>query len=170
MPTTQKNAIIEKYTQKFKDAKCVYVAGFEGIDVATVTEVREKFREQNIEYKVLKNRLAKISLKNAGISGLDEYLTGANTFIIGYEDPVAPAKILEDFNKKDEILKLKTVLFEGKVLASEEAKNISKLPSREALLGKLVGMLQSPMTKFAATLSAPMQNLVGVLNALKDKK
>ena len=78
MPTTQKNAIIEKYTQKFKDAKCVYVAGFEGIDVATVTEVREKFREQNIEYKVLKNRLAKISLKNAGISGLDEYLTGAN--------------------------------------------------------------------------------------------
>jgi large subunit ribosomal protein L10 len=170
MPTTQKNAIVDEYTQKFKDAKCVYVAGFEGIDVATVTEVRKKFREQNIEYKVLKNRLAKLSLKNAGISGLDEYLIGANTFIIGYDDPVIPAKILEDFNKKNEILKIKTVLFEGKVLPSEEAKNISKLPSREALLGKLVGMLQSPMTKFAATLSAPMQNLVGVLSALKDKK
>ena len=170
MPTAQKNAVIEEYTQKFKDAKCVYVAEYEGIDVATVTEVRKKFREQNVEYKVLKNRLAKLSLNKAGIEGLDEYLTGANTFIIGYDDPVAPAKILEDFNKKNEILKLKTVLFEGKVLPSEEAKNISKLPSREALLGKLVGMLQSPMTKFAATLSAPMQNLVGVLNALKDKK
>ena len=170
MPTAEKNAVVEEYTQKFKDAKCVYVAEYEGIDVATVTEVRKKFREQNVEYKVLKNRLAKLSLNKAGIDGLDAYLTGANTFIIGYDDPVAPAKILEDFNKKDEILKLKTVLFEGKVLPSEEAKNISKLPSREALLGMLVGMLQSPMTKFAATLSAPMQNLVGVLNALKDKK
>jgi len=170
MPTKEKEAIIEKYTQKFKDAKCVYVAEYEGIDVAMVTEVRKKFRDQNIEYKVLKNRLAKISLNKAGIDGLDEFLTGANTFIIGYDDPVIPAKILEDFNKKEEILKLKTVLFEGKVLPSEEAKNISNLPSREALLGKLVGMLQSPMTKFAATLSAPMQNLVGVLNALKDKK
>ena len=114
MPTEQKNAVIEEYTQKFKDAKCVYVAEYEGIDVATVTEVRNRFREQNVEYKVLKNRLARISLNNAGISGLDEYLTGANTFIIGYDDAVVPAKILEDFNKKDEILKLKTVLFEGK--------------------------------------------------------
>jgi large subunit ribosomal protein L10 len=170
MPTKEKHAVIEEYTQKFKDAKCVYVAEYEGIDVATVTEVRKRFRDQNIEYKVLKNRLAKRSLNNAGIEGLDEFLTGANTFIIGYDDPVLPAKILEDFNKKNEILKLKTVLFEGKVLHSEEAKNISKLPSREALLGILVGMLQSPMTKFAATLSAPMQNLLGVLNALKDKK
>lgn len=170
MPTAEKNAIIEEYTQKFKDAKCVYVAEYEGIDVAAVTEVRKKFREQNVEYKVLKNRLARISLNNAGIKDLDEHLTGANTFIIGYDDPVVPAKILEDFNKKDEILKLKTVLFEGKVLLSEEAKNISKLPSREALIGKLLGMLQSPMTKFAATLNAPMQNLVGVLNGLKDKK
>ena len=76
----------------------------------------------------------------------------------------------QDFNKKKEILKLKTVLFEGKVLPSEEAKNISKLPSREVLLAQFVGMLQSPMTKFAATISAPMQKLVGALNALKDKK
>jgi len=170
MPTAEKIAVIEEYTKKFKDAKCVYVAEYKGIDVETVTEVRKKFRDQNVEYKVLKNRLAKLSLNNAGISGLDEYLTGANTFIIGYDDPVIPAKILADFNKKEEILKLKTVLFEGKVLPSEEAKKISKLPSREALLGQLVGMLQSPMTKFAAILNAPMQNLVGVLNGLKDKK
>ena len=170
MPTTKKIAIVDEYTQKFKDAKCVYVAEYEGINVAAVTEVRKKFRDQKIEYKVLKNRLARISLNNAGISGLDEYLTGANTFIIGYDDPVVPAKILEEFNKKNEILKLKTVFFEGKVLPAEEAKKISKLPSREALLGQFVGMLSSPMTKLAATLSAPMQKFVGVLDALKSKK
>ena len=160
----------EEYTEKFKEARCVYIAEYEGIDVATVTEVRKLFRDQKIEYKVLKNRLAKISLNKAGISGLDSYLTGANTFIIGYDDPVLPAKILEDFNKKSEILKLKSVFFEGKVFGSEEAKNIAKLPSREVLLGQFVGLLSAPMTKLAATLQAPMQRVAGVLNALKDKK
>ena len=170
MQKSEKIAIIEKYTEKFKEAKCVYIADYKGIDVETVTNVRTKFREQNIEYRVLKNRLAKLALDNAGISGLNEFLIGANTYVIGYDDPVIPAKIFEDFNKKDEILKVKAVLFEGKVLSADEAKGISKLPSRDALLGKLVGMLQSPMTKFAATIKAPMQNFVGVLNALKDTK
>lgn len=170
MPTAQKNAVIEEYTEKFKEAKCIYVAEYEGIDVATVTDVRTKFREQDVEYKVLKNRLARISLKNAGISELDEHLTGANTYIIGYGDPVAPAKILQEFNKKNEILRLKAVLFEGQVLAAEEAKKIANLPSRDVLLGQFVGMLSSPMTKLAGTLQASMQKMVGVLNALKDKK
>ncbi|MCB0284259.1 MAG: 50S ribosomal protein L10 [Calditrichae bacterium] len=170
MPTPQKLEIIDKYTEKFKDAKCVYIADYSGIDVATVTDIRKKFRDQNIEYKVLKNRLAKISLNNAGINDLDSYLNGVNTFVIGYDDPVAPAKIFEDFNKKKEILKLKVVLFEGKVFEAEQAKEIAKLPTREVLLSQLVGMLQSPMTKLAATLNAPMQKMAGVLNALKDKK
>jgi large subunit ribosomal protein L10 len=170
MLNSEKHAVVETYTEKFKEAKCVYIAEYEGITVEKVTEVRNKFREQNIEYKVIKNRLAKRALNNAGISDLNDFLTGANTYVIGYDDPVAPAKIFDEFNKKVEILKLKAVLFEGKVLSADEAKDISKLPSRDALLGKLVGMLQSPMTKFAATIKAPMQNFVGVLNALKDTK
>lgn len=170
MATSEKIAIVEKYTEKFKEAKCVYIAEYKGINVETVTKVRDKFREQNIEYRVLKNRLAKRALNNAGISGLDEYLNGAIAYVIGYDDPVTPAKILDEFNKKNEILKLKAVLFEGKILSADEAKDISKLPSRDALLSSLVGMLQSPMTKFAATIKAPMQNFVGILNALKETK
>lgn len=170
MPTAEKNAIIEQYTEKFKDAKSVYVAEYEGVDVETVTAIRKKFRESDIEYKVLKNRLARIALNNNDVSEMDTHLTGANAYIIGYDDPVAPAKIIEEFNKKHEVLRLKAVLFEGKVLDTEAAKDISKLPTRDALIGQFVGMIQSPMTKFAATLSAPMQKMVGVLNALKDKK
>lgn len=170
MPTAQKIAVIEKYTEKFKEAKCVYIADYKGIDVETVTEVRKRFREQNIEYKVLKNRLVRIALNNAGITELAEHLTGANTYIIGYDDPVVPAKILEEFNKKEDVLRLKAVLFEGKVLGAEQAKSIANLPSREVLLGQLLGMLNSPITKFAGTLQASMQKMVGVLNSLKDKK
>ncbi len=170
MATPEKIAVVEEYTEKFKQAKSVFIADYSGIDVETVNEVRRKFREQNVEYKVLKNRLARRSLNGAGVEELDPYLKGVNTFIIGYDDPVAPAKILEDFNKKDEILRLKAVLFEGRVFESEDAKKIAKLPTREALLSQFVGMLQSPMTKLAGTLQAPMQKMIGVLNALKETK
>ncbi|RMH63426.1 MAG: 50S ribosomal protein L10 [Calditrichaeota bacterium] len=170
MPTEQKIKIVEEYTQKFKEAKAVYIADYSGIDVATVTEVRNKFRAQNVEYKVLKNRLAKRSFNEAGITELDDHLKGVNAYIIGYDDPVAPAKIFEEFNKGKEILRLHAVLFEGKVFGGEEAKEIAKLPTRDALIGQFVGMINSPMTKLAATLQAPMQKLAGVLLALKDNK
>ncbi|HED09331.1 MAG TPA: 50S ribosomal protein L10 [Caldithrix abyssi] len=170
MPTEQKRKIVAEYTEKFKEAKAVYIADYTGIDVATVTEVRNKFREQNAEYKVLKNRLAKRSFNAAGITELDEHLKGVNAYIIGYDDPVAPAKIFEEINKKNEVLKLHAVLFEGQVFGGEDAKEIAKLPTRDALLGQFVGMISSPMSKLAATLQAPMQKLAGVLDALKENK
>ena len=170
MATQQKIDIVEAYTEKFKEAKGVYLADFKGIDVQTVTEVRKKFRESEIEYKVLKNRLARISLANAGISELDEHLKGVTAFIIDYNDPVSPAKIIKEFNKKNEILRVKAVYVEGKVLSSEEAKRLADLPSREVLLSQFVGVLQAPMTKLAATLQASMQKMVRTLDAVKDSK
>lgn len=73
---------------------------YTGIDVQTVNGLRKQFRESNIEYKVLKNRIAKIALHNAGIKGLDPYLKGVTSFVIGYDDPVIPVKIVKDFNKR----------------------------------------------------------------------
>lgn len=170
MATQQKIDLVDAYSEKFKEAKGVYLANFSGMDVQTVTEVRKKFRESEIEYKVLKNRLAKISLNNAGISELDEYLKGVTAFIIDYNDPVSPAKILKEFNKKKEILQLKAVYVEGKVLSADEAKRLADLPTREVLLGQFVGMLQAPMTKLAGTLQASMQKLARTLDAVKDSK
>ncbi len=170
MPTQEKIAVVEKYTEKFKQANSIYLADYTGIDVQTVNDVRRKFREENIEYKVLKNRLAKIALDGAGLPGLEDHLKGVTSFIIGYDDPVIPAKIVKEFNKKKETLRLKAVLFEGKVLNAEEAKKLADLPSREVLLSQFVGMLQSPMTKLAATLQAGMQNLARTLDALKENK
>ncbi len=170
MATAEKIAIVEEYTDKFKQANSLYLADYTGIDVETVTQLRNRFREQNVEYKVLKNRLAKRSLHNAGIENLDEYLQGVTSFIIGYDDPVVPAKIVKEFNKKKEILRLKAVYFEGQLIDAEKAKGLADLPSHEELLGKFVGMLQSPMTKLANTLQAPMQKLLGTLSALKENK
>jgi large subunit ribosomal protein L10 len=114
--------------------------------------------------------LAKRSLQAADISALDEHLTGVNAFVISYDDPVAPAKIIKEYNKKKELLKLKVVYLEGQVFAAEKAAALADLPSREELLAKFVGMLQAPIAKLLATLQAPMQKLAGTLDAFKNSK
>lgn len=171
MATQQKIDIVAEYAEKFKQAKAIYLTNFSGIDVIKVTELRKKFRNSDIEYKVLKNRLAKRSFNEAGISDLDSYLKGVTSFIIGYDDPIIPAKVLKEFNKANkDILKIKAVYLEGKTLSAEEAEKLADLPSREVLLAQFVGLLQSPMTKLAATLQASMQKLAGTLDAVKDSK
>lgn len=170
MPTQKKIELVEKYTEKFKDAKGIYLADYSGIDVQTVTGLRKQFRDADIEYKVLKNRLAKRALNNAGISELDDYLKGVNVYIVDYADPVSPAKIIKEFNKKKETLQLRAVFVEGQVLSSEEAKKLADLPTREVLLSQFVGLLQAPMTKLAATLQGSMQKLARTLDAVKDNK
>ncbi len=170
MPTQEKIQLVEEYAEKFKKAKSVYLTDFTGLNVQMTDELRRKFREAHVEYKVLKNRLAKRSLNEAGVEDLDPYLKGVTSFVIGYDDPVVPAQIIKEFNKKKELLKLKAALFEGRVFGEDQVAKLADLPSREVLLSQFVGMLQSPMTKLAATLQASMQKLVRTLDALKEAK
>jgi len=170
MATQQKIDIVEQYSEKFKEAKAVYLADYTGIDVPTITNVRNKFREAGVEYKVLKNRLARLALNKAGISDLDEYLQGVTAYIIDYNDPIPPAKIIKEFNKKNEILRVKAAYVEGSVMQAEEIKRLADLPSRDQMLAQILGLLQQPMTKLAATLQGSMQKLVRTLDALKDSK
>ena len=170
MATQEKIDIVQAYADKFKSAKSVYLTDFSGIDVPTITGMRKKFRDENIEYKVLKNRLAKRSLQAAEINELEEHLTGVNAFVISYDDPVAPAKIIKEYNKKKEILKLKVVYLEGQVFSADKAAALADLPSREELLAKFVGLLQAPLAKLMGTLQASMQKLAGTLDAVKNSK
>jgi large subunit ribosomal protein L10 len=170
MATAKKIEIVNEYIDKFKSAKAVYLTDFKGINVETDTELRKKFREGGIEYKVLKNRLAKRALHEAGIKELDPFLKEVTAFAIGYDDPVIAAKIIKDFNSPKERLRLKGVLFEGKVFEAESASALAELPSRDVLISQFASAIQSPMVKLAQTLQATMQKMVGVLNSLKDEK
>jgi large subunit ribosomal protein L10 len=169
MPTIEKQQIIEEYTEKFSRASSVLLADFSGVDVATDTELRRKFREQQVEYKVLKNTLARIALHNNKIEHLDDYLKGVNGFAISYDDPTAAARVVSDFKDKEK-LKLRACYFEGSLFGPDRVEEIAKLPSREQLLGTLVGTLKAPMGKVVALLQANMRNVVGVLSAVRDKK
>jgi len=170
MATPRKIEIVEEYTEKFKKAKGIYLTDYTGIDVKTIDDLRKKFRESNIEYKVLKNRLAKIAFNNIGVKEMDPYLQGVTSFVIGYDDPVIPAKIITEFNKKTKKLNLKAAYLEGTVFGPEEAVKLADLPTRDVLLGQFVGLLQAPMSKLVATLQAPLQKMVGLLESLKEKK
>ncbi len=174
MPTQKKIETVEEYTQKFKNAKSIFMADFGGMNVAQANKLRRSFREANVEYKILKNTLAKRSFEDAGIEGIDQILSGMTGFAMSNDDPVTPIKIIKDFNKslpKDKKgLVVKGCLFEGKVFGPEKADELANLPSREVLLAQLLGMLQSPMSKLLGTLQGTGQKLVGTLESLKNQK
>jgi len=171
MPTPQKEQIVKEMAEKFSRATGIYLGDFTGLDVNSVVELRKSFREAEVDYKVVKNTLALRSLKDAGVQGLDEYLVGVNSYAISYGDPTQPIKILEKFKKDlEDKFHVKAAYFEGTVLGPDQVGALAKLPGRNELLGQLVGMLRSPMTRMVGTLNATMTKLVGVLKSLEEAK
>ena len=169
MPTPEKERFVEEIKGKFEEAKGIYFTDYLGLSVEQINDLRGKFFQEDVEYKVVKNRLTKISAKEAGYEGLDDLLAGP-TAIAFSDDPVAPAKILTEFSKEHDKLSLKGFVFEGERLSAERIKAIAELPGREELLQKLMGGLQSPMRNLASILSAPMQNIVFALMQVRDQK
>jgi len=170
MATPQKEKIVEEMTEKFSRASGIYLVDFTGMDVNTTNELRRNFRESEIEYRVLKNTLAKISFEKAGIEGMSDFLSGVNAYAISYDDPTLPVKVLEKHKEFKEKLKLKAALFEGQVIDSSKVDSLAKIPSRGELLGQMVGMLNAPMSKLVYSLNCVMNNLVNILKAVEEKK
>jgi large subunit ribosomal protein L10 len=174
MPTQKKIETVESFSEKFKSSKSIFLADFSGINVADTNTLRRSFRKANVHYFILKNTLAKRSLNNAGIDGLDDVLRGMTAFAFSEDDPIAPIKVIKDFNKgrsRDQNeLKIKGCVFEGAVLGPDKIDELSNLPSREVLLAQMIGMLQSPMVKLLGTLKGSGQKLAGVLESLKNQK
>jgi len=171
MPTPQKEQIIQEMSDKFSRATSIFLADFTGLDVNTTVNLRKNFRTAQVEYKVVKNTLARRSLEKAGIKGLEEFVVGVNSYIISYDDPTKPIKVVENLKKElEDHFKLKAAYFEGQVVGPDQVEALAKLPSREELYSMLVGMLQSPIAKLMYALQSKFQELIGVLKALEDKK
>lgn len=170
MARPEKELKVKELTEKFKAAKAVYLTDFTGLDVIKATELRKRLREASVEYRVVKNTLAKMAAKNAGYDMLLDYLTGPTGLAFGIKDPIVPAKILTDFSKDNEKLKVKVGLFEGKVFDTKEIKHLALLPSREVLLSQVLAGLQAPISGFVGALGGILQKLVGTLDAVAKQK
>lgn len=170
MPNQHNISAVEGLTDKLKKAKSIYVTDYLGLSVADVTELRRKFYESGVEYTVVKNTLAKISSKEAELADIDDMLTGPSAIAISYDDPTLPARVIKEFKKDHKLPEVKGFIFEGKVMDRVSFTQIANLPSHEELLTKLVADLSSPMTKIVLALKNSMNNMVNVLNNLKETK
>ena len=170
MATTNKEEKIAELKEIMAEAKSLFLADYTGIDVAAVTELRNKLRESQVQYRVIKNRLAIRAAEEAGLGGLKEYLTGPTAIAYSTEDPIAPAKILQDFADDGGRMVIKTGYMDGNMLGADEVKALAKLPSREELLGKVVGSVQSPLYGLHGALNGLLRGLVSTLSAIETQK
>ncbi|WP_064091206.1 50S ribosomal protein L10 [Rossellomorea aquimaris] len=150
----QKKHIVGEISDKLKNSVSTIVVDYRGLDVSEVTELRKQLREAGIDFKVYKNTMVRRAAEEAGLEGLNEFLTGPNAIAFSTEEVVTPAKIINSFAKEHEALEIKAGVIEGTLTSVEDVKAIAELPSREGLLSMLLSVLQAPMRNFALATKA----------------
>jgi len=166
---TEKEEVIGQLHEKMARAKAAILAEPKGLDVATVTDLRKKFRDAKVDYKIVKNTLAQRAAKGTPVEPLAEKFVGPTALIMSYDDVVAPAKILVDFAKDRENFAIRTAVIEGKVVDVSGVKALAKMPGIQELRGTIAAMIAQPATKLARMIGTPGQQLAQVLNARKDQ-
>jgi len=170
VPRPEKVAVVEEIKEKLSKAQGVILADYRGLTVLQATELRRKLREAGVEYKVLKNTLTAIAAKEVGFEDLVPLLIGPTAIAFGYDDPVAPAKVLSEFARTTPVLELKGGLLEGKVLDVDAVKALADLPSREELLSQVLRGMQAPIAGLANVLQGTIRNFVYALEAVRKQK
>lgn len=168
----QKQQILDGLSERIGRSKSVVFAKFDALGVKENEELRQKLKDENSEYLVAKKTLLGLAFKDQNIEGLNpKELDGRIAAIFGYEDEVAPAKVLDEF-KKDHKEKIDFVcgVLENKLLSASEVEALAKLPSKAELYAKLVGSLNAPVSGFVNVLAGNIRGLVNVLKAIEEKK
>jgi len=150
----QKKAEVEKLSGKIANAQSFVLADYRGLTVEQDTKLRKAMREAGVEYKVYKNSIISFAVKDTPYSELTKYLEGPTAIAISEKDPVAPSKLLVQFAKDYEKLEIKAGVVEGKIIDLAGVEELAKTPSREELLGRLIGSLQSSLYGLAIALNA----------------
>lgn len=149
-----KKAMVKQLTERLQNAQAGVLADYRGLTVEQDTELRRKLREANVEYTVLKNSIIRFAAKEVGLEDLDSVLEGPTAIATSNDDVISPAKVLCDFAKGNDLLEIKAGFVEGKVISIDEVKQYASIPSKEVLISKMMGSLQSPISKLARTLQA----------------
>ena len=148
-----KQPIVQAIADDIKDAQSVVLVDYRGLTVAQDTELRKQLREAGVIYKVCKNTMMKRAFEGTEFAGLDEYLEGPSALCVSKEDATAPARILAKNAKNIKCLEMKAGIVEGQYYDAAGINAIASVPSREELLGKLLGSIQSPIANFARVIS-----------------
>ncbi len=170
MNRDDKSAIVSQLNDSFSRAKFTVVTDYCGLTVSELQELRIQLRDCDSEIRIAKNTLLKRAVTDTASDILSEEFTGTTAIIMGYDDPVAPAKALAKFAEDHEKLQIRAAALEGEKISSEDLLALSKLPSKEVLLGQFLSVLNSVPTGLVQVLSGVPRTFLYGLQAIKDQK
>lgn len=163
MPTEAKVRAVEELRRRLDGAKTVVLTEYRGLTVQQLSELRRQLRAVSAQYRVVKNRLARIAVGATELEGLARHLTGPTGLVVSREDPVAVAKALTAFTRAHQALRVKAGVVDGQVLEADGLRALAELPSRDALRAQLAGALQGPLAQLVGLLTAPQRELAFIL-------
>ena len=166
----QKREVVEVISGKMKAAKAMVFADYRGLTVEQDTQLRSALRKAGVDYKVVKNTLARIAANENGLEGLNTYLNGPTAMASSETDPVAPAKVLSEYAKKFNKLNLKVGVVEGNIIDAVGIKSLAELPPREVLIARVLGGFNAPLSGLVNVLNGNIRGLVVALNAIAEQK
>ncbi len=166
----RKQQIAVDLHERFERAKVVILTDYKGLNVGAMTELRRRLKQAGIEYRVVKNSLLERAAADTPAARITDAFKGPSAIALSYDDPVAPAKVLTQFAKENDKLKIRVGVLRNRVINEVDIKSLADLPSREVLLAQLLGVLNAVPTSFVRVLSAVPGGLVNVLNAIKEQK
>ena len=165
----QKKAVVAEVSTQVGKAQAIIVAEYRGLEVGVMTELRAKARKAGVYLRVLKNTLVRRAVKDTPFDKLSEKMVGPLVYGIS-SDPVANAKVLNDFAKANEKFVIKAGGLPNSVISAKEVTALANMPSREVLLATLLGTMQAPVVKFVQTLNEVPGRFVRTLAAVRDQK
>lgn len=166
----EKEETVASLKEELKTAKSFVLTNYRGLNVHQLSEMRKRLRSAGIDYKVIKNTLFRRAASESGLDALLEYLVGPTAAAFAREDLVAPAKLLSDFTKEFEVLKIKGGVLNGEVIGADKITMLASLPSIEVLYSKMLGSLKSPMHGLVNVMAGQARQLVTVLNQISTQK
>ncbi|MFW6237886.1 MAG: 50S ribosomal protein L10 [Halanaerobiales bacterium] len=170
MARPEKEAAVEEIADKLERAKSLVFTDFVGLNVEEMTELRAKLRDAGVEYKVVKNTLAKIAARQQELDEITDEFRGPTAVAFGIDDVVSPAKVLVDFAKDHDVLEIKSGFLNGNIIDAGKVKSLADIPSKEILLSQVFAGMQAPLSGLVNTLQGNIRNLVQVLNQVKEEK
>jgi large subunit ribosomal protein L10 len=165
-----KEQVVAELNERLRESKLTVLAGYSGMKVEKIAEIRNALRKTDSEFRVVKNTLLNLAARNTEASLLSDHLKGPLAISLSKGDVLGSTRCLVDFAKKNQLLELKCGVMGGKVLGRDELVALSELPSREILLGKLLSVMVGVQTSLVRVLSAVPGGLVQVLNGYREKK
>jgi len=171
MKRTEKESFVQDFRERIQDSPAIFLTDFTGLDVKSMTVLRDELRKNGAEYLVVKNRLLLRAIEETELPDLSDWLSGPTGVVLGHSGPVEAAKAITDFARShDDRPVFKVAVLDNAVLDAGQIERLAKLPPRDQLLAMLAGALEGPLAALAGALEAKLQEMAGLLKALQEKR